>query len=117
MDAGQRYIALSMNDVCSCLYLRCLEGWNIRYKSADNQISSNNRDGVNESLREARRSEAVCAAILVLVCVVSPIIIALVTNAVNTIQVFFKIWDNDFLYMINFNVNKQDKVRTPGSNA
>lgn len=44
-------------------------------------------EGVNDSLREARKSEAVCAGILVLVCVVSPIIIALVRNAVNTIQV------------------------------
>lgn len=45
------------------------------------------RDRVNENLIEARRSELVCAGILVLVCVVSPIIIALVRNAVNTIQV------------------------------
>lgn len=42
---------------------------------------------MNENLIEARRSELVCAGILVLVCVVSPIIIALVRNAVNTIQV------------------------------
>ncbi|KAL4715945.1 hypothetical protein ACJJTC_013245 [Scirpophaga incertulas] len=46
------------------------------------------KNGVTDSLTEARRSEAVCAGILVLVCVVSPIIIALVTNAVNTIQVY-----------------------------
>ncbi|XP_053609930.1 receptor-type guanylate cyclase gcy-1 isoform X1 [Plodia interpunctella] len=59
-----------------------------KLRAVQKQLREYIRDGVNESLREARRSEAVCAAILVLVCVVSPIIIALVTNAVNTIQVY-----------------------------
>lgn len=58
-----------------------------RVTSSNTKKSINSREGVNESLTEARRSEAVCAGILVLVCVVSPIIIALVRNAVNTIQV------------------------------
>ncbi|XP_050685005.1 receptor-type guanylate cyclase gcy-1 [Leptidea sinapis] len=59
-----------------------------RLRAVQKQLREYIRDGVNESLREARRSEAVCAAILVLVCVISPIIIVLVRNAVNTIQVY-----------------------------
>ncbi|CAH2048807.1 unnamed protein product, partial [Iphiclides podalirius] len=59
-----------------------------KLRAVQKQLRQYIREGVNESLTEARRSEAVCAGILVLVCVVSPIIIALVRNAVNTIQVY-----------------------------
>ncbi|KOB76129.1 Atrial natriuretic peptide receptor A [Operophtera brumata] len=59
-----------------------------KLRAVQKQLRENIRDRVNENLREARRSELVCAGILVLVCVVSPIIIALVRNAVNTIQVY-----------------------------
>ncbi|XP_072949532.1 uncharacterized protein [Epargyreus clarus] len=59
-----------------------------KLRAVQKQLREYIREGVNESLREARRSEAVCAGILILVCVVSPIIIALVRNAVNTIQVY-----------------------------
>ncbi|XP_037294551.1 receptor-type guanylate cyclase Gyc76C [Manduca sexta] len=59
-----------------------------KLRAVQKQLREYIRDGVTESLTEARRSEAVCAGILILVCVVSPIIIALVKNAVNTIQVY-----------------------------
>ncbi|KAJ2949259.1 hypothetical protein O0L34_g6212 [Tuta absoluta] len=59
-----------------------------KLRAVQRQLRENIRDGVTESLTEARKSEMVCAGILVLVCVVSPIIIALVRNAVNTIQVY-----------------------------
>ncbi|XP_061716470.1 uncharacterized protein LOC133524448 isoform X1 [Cydia pomonella] len=59
-----------------------------KLRAVQKQLRGYIREGVTESLREARRSEAVCAGILVLVCVVSPIIIALVRTAVNTIQVY-----------------------------
>ncbi|CAH0715318.1 unnamed protein product, partial [Brenthis ino] len=59
-----------------------------KLRAVQKQLREYIREGVNESLREARRSEAICAGILILVCVVSPIIIALVRNAVNTIQVY-----------------------------
>ncbi|XP_075977507.1 uncharacterized protein LOC142977491 [Anticarsia gemmatalis] len=59
-----------------------------KLRAVQKQLREYIRDGVTESLTEARRSEAVCAGILILVCVVSPIIIALVRNAVNTIQVY-----------------------------
>ncbi|KAJ0176440.1 hypothetical protein K1T71_007619 [Dendrolimus kikuchii] len=59
-----------------------------KLRAVQKQLREYIRDGVTESLTEARRSEAVCAAILILVCVVSPIIIALVRNAVNTIQIY-----------------------------
>ncbi|GBP05356.1 Atrial natriuretic peptide receptor 2 [Eumeta japonica] len=58
-----------------------------RLRAVQRQLREYIREGVTENLREARRSEAVCAGILILVCVVSPVIIALVRNAVNTIQV------------------------------
>ncbi|KAI8437089.1 hypothetical protein MSG28_010445 [Choristoneura fumiferana] len=59
-----------------------------KLRAVQQQLREYIREGVTESLTEARRSEAVCAGILILVCVVSPIIIALVRNAVNTIQVY-----------------------------
>ncbi|XP_032517794.1 uncharacterized protein LOC116770432 [Danaus plexippus] len=59
-----------------------------KLRAVQKQLREYIREGVNESLREARRSEAICGGILVLVCVVSPIIIALVRNAVNTIQIY-----------------------------
>ncbi|XP_039753422.1 atrial natriuretic peptide receptor 1 [Pararge aegeria] len=59
-----------------------------KLRAVQKQLREYIREGVNHSLKEARRSEAVCAGILILVCVVSPIIIALVRNAVNTIQVY-----------------------------
>ncbi|CAG4971045.1 unnamed protein product [Colias eurytheme] len=59
-----------------------------KLRAVQKQLREYIRNGVNESLRNARQSEAVCAAILVLVCVISPIIIVLVRNAVNTIQVY-----------------------------
>nr|XP_034832190.1 uncharacterized protein LOC117989000 [Maniola hyperantus] len=59
-----------------------------KLRAVQKQLREYIREGVNHSLQEARRSEAACAGILILVCVVSPIIIALVRNAVNTIQVY-----------------------------
>ncbi|XP_063825964.1 receptor-type guanylate cyclase gcy-1 [Ostrinia nubilalis] len=59
-----------------------------KLRAVQKQLRQYIKKGVTDSLTEARRSEAVCAGILILVCVVSPIIIALVTNAVNTIQVY-----------------------------
>ncbi|PZC85795.1 hypothetical protein B5X24_HaOG215157 [Helicoverpa armigera] len=59
-----------------------------KLRAVQKQLREYIRDGVTVSLTEARRSEVVCAGILILVCVVSPIIIALVRNAVNTIQVY-----------------------------
>ncbi|KAG7308424.1 hypothetical protein JYU34_005624 [Plutella xylostella] len=59
-----------------------------KLRAVQKQLREYIREGVTENLLEARQSELVCAGILVLVCVVSPIIIALVKNAVNTIQVY-----------------------------
>ncbi|KAH9632935.1 hypothetical protein HF086_002757 [Spodoptera exigua] len=59
-----------------------------KLRAVQKQLREYIRDGVTVSLTEARRSEVVCAGILILVCVVSPIIIVLVRNAVNTIQVY-----------------------------
>ncbi|KAJ8722276.1 hypothetical protein PYW08_004678 [Mythimna loreyi] len=59
-----------------------------KLRAVQKQLREDIRDGVTKSLTEAKRSEVVCAGILILVCVVSPIIIVLVRNAVNTIQVY-----------------------------
>lgn len=46
------------------------------------------RDSVEISINEASQKEMLGMTILVVVLVLSPVIIALVKNAVNTIQVF-----------------------------
>lgn len=53
------------------------------------KLSLFSRDKVEKTIREARQSEMLGLAILVLVLALSPVIIALVRSAVNTIQVEF----------------------------